>query len=60
MSDGVCRITITGSGFSTDKYTGSNVVYIGALSCNVVGHMSGESIVSETDRQLGFAPSERY
>lgn len=42
----VCRMVIQGSGFSEDRYTGSNVVFIGTYPCTVINHLTSDSVAS--------------
>eukprot|EP00955_Chlamydomonas_euryale_P053374 355488-Chlamydomonas_euryale.AAC.1 len=45
------RLTITGSGFSSDAYTGGNAVFVGPYPCSVIDHLSTPyRIVCETSR----------
>ena len=40
------RLTLVGSGFSADTYTGSNLVFIGPYPCNVVGYLTSTSVIT--------------
>jgi hypothetical protein len=59
------RLKIYGSGFSLDKFTGGNVVYVGPFPCPVVDHLSSGSVVgsnclwslTSTDCFLGLSCS---
>ncbi|GFH23935.1 uncharacterized protein HaLaN_21635, partial [Haematococcus lacustris] len=41
-----CRLQITGTGFSTDRFAGGNVVYVGPYPCSVIPHLSSNSLVT--------------
>jgi hypothetical protein len=40
------RLNIYGSGFSTDRYSGANFVLIGPYQCNVIHHLTSDTVVS--------------
>lgn len=40
------RMVIQGAGFSMDKYTGSNVVSIGPYPCNVINHLTSDTLIT--------------
>ncbi|KAG1654571.1 hypothetical protein FOA52_009012 [Chlamydomonas sp. UWO 241] len=43
------RLTLTGSNFSADPYTGSNTVYVGPYPCSVIDHLTTDrSITCDT------------
>lgn len=39
------RLVIKGSGFSSDKYAGSNVVLIGPYECNIITYQTSDTVV---------------
>ncbi|GAX81120.1 hypothetical protein CEUSTIGMA_g8554.t1 [Chlamydomonas eustigma] len=39
-------VTILGVGFSTDTYLGSNVVLIGPYQCNVINHLTSDTVIT--------------
>ena len=39
-------MVIQGAGFSMDKYTGSNVVSIGPYPCNVIDHLTSDTLIT--------------
>ncbi|KAL6747058.1 hypothetical protein V8C86DRAFT_3034101 [Haematococcus lacustris] len=43
---GSTRLQITGTGFSTDRFAGGNVVYVGPYPCSVIPHLSSNSLVT--------------
>jgi hypothetical protein len=45
-----CRLTITGTGFSTDRYAASNMVFIGPYPCNVLVTQTTDTMVRTTTR----------
>ena len=42
----VCRLVIQGVGFSADRYTGGNVVTVGPYPCNVINHLTTDSLIT--------------
>ena len=40
------RLSIYGSGFSVDRYSGTNVVLIGSYPCNIINHLTSDTVVS--------------
>lgn len=40
-----CRLVITGSGFSKDKFAGGNAVYVGSYPCTVLNHKTTDTLV---------------
>lgn len=45
---GCCRLVITGSGFSQDKFAGGNVVYVGSQPCTVLNHKTSDTLVRKS------------
>ncbi|KAG2432951.1 hypothetical protein HXX76_008679 [Chlamydomonas incerta] len=39
-------MVIQGSGFSEDRYNGSNVVFIGTYPCTVINHLTSDSVIT--------------
>lgn len=48
---GGTRLVITGSGFSKDRFTGGNLVYVGSYLCSVLNHKTSDTLVSSTLQQ---------
>jgi hypothetical protein len=45
---GGTRLVITGQGFSRDRFTGGNLVYVGSYPCTVLNHKTSDTLVSRT------------
>lgn len=51
----LCSLEIRGSGFSQDRLTGENIVYVGPFPCNVIDHYTTDTLVCACVKLLVLA-----
>ena len=50
-----CRLSISGSGFARDRYSGSNDVLVGTYACSVINHLTTDTLVGGQVRRMLLA-----